>query len=65
MNRLEVQVFSNVLNQDVLTVYPVADPEKTYRYKDTLLTGKVLAKEGITLPVADIDCVTATLTAED
>lgn len=65
LNRLEVQVFSNVLNQDVLTVYPVADPEKTYRYKDTLLTGRALMNNGITLPVADIDCVTAVLTAED
>ena len=65
LNRLEVQVFSNVLNQDVLTVYPAADPDKTYRYGETLLTGRELANNGITLSVADIDCVTAVLTAED
>jgi len=65
LNRLQVQVFSNILNQDVLTVYPVAAPDKTYRYGENLITGRELLKSGITLPVADIDCVTADLTAED
>ena len=64
LDRLMVQVFSNVLNQDVLTVYPAADPDKTYRWNDMLLTGRQLQEDGITVPVADIDCVTLDLKAE-
>ena len=56
-NRVKVQIFTNILNQDRVTVYPVVDENKTYTYNGEALSGKEITESGITVKISDIDCI--------
>lgn len=64
LDRIEIQVFSNVPNQSRVRVYPVVGEEKTYRLEGELVSGKHLAENGIRFKIADTDCRTVRLEAE-
>lgn len=55
--RVKVQIFTNILNQERITVYPVVDESKTYTYGNTAVSGKEITENGITVKIVDIDCV--------
>ena len=60
-DRIVIQVYTRVMNQDRVTVYPVANQNKTYTYGDKTLSGKELIKNGIRFNLEDVDCVSAEL----
>ena len=64
-DRVVVQIFTNILHQGSLTVYPVTDEGKSYRCGGSVLSGRELAENGITVRLGDIDCRTLELTAAE
>jgi len=57
-DRIIVQVFTNIVHQGSVTVYPAADISRVYRCEGREMTGGELNAEGLTLSVRDIDCAT-------
>ncbi len=62
-NRIIIQTFTTVMNQERVTVYPKLDSNKNYTYGDKKLSGNELMQNGITLNLEDVDCVTIELKA--
>ena len=62
-SRIIVQVFANILHQDSVTVYPVANISMVYRCGDREIAGGELEASGLTVGVRDIDCVTVEFVA--
>ena len=60
-NRVMVQIFSNMPNQDFVTVYPVVDENKNYILGDETLSGNEIAENGIFVRIFDIDSTTLDL----
>ena len=62
-NRIIIQAFSNVPNQEYVTVYPALSAKKSYSYYGDLLSGEDMMKRGVPMRVSDIDCTALELTA--
>ena len=60
-NRVMIQVFSNVLNQNYVTVYPVLDKTKNYTMNDKTILGSEIIQNGIQIQIVDINSVTLEL----
>ena len=60
-NRVMIQVFSNVLNQNYVTVYPVLDKTKNYTMNDKTILGSEIIQNGIRIQIVDINSVTLEL----
>lgn len=59
LKQIVVQVFSATAFQDELTVYPFVDENGDYLVGDSVLSGKKISKQGITVKkIKDNDCVT-------
>ena len=61
LDRALVQIFTNVILQDSITVYPVVESGATYKLGEKTLTAEEISKYGITADITDIDCVTLEL----
>ena len=59
--RVIIQTFSNVLNQDCVTIYPKLDKNKKYSMNNTTLCGREISENGICVQLADINSVTIEL----
>ena len=57
-DRIIVQVFTNILHQASVTVYPAVDVSRVYRCENREITGGELDENGFTVSVQDIDCLT-------
>ncbi len=61
LERVIIQVFTNILNQCAVTVYPIVDESKEYIFGDNIISGREITDNGIRIDVADIDCSTVEL----
>ena len=59
--RVLVQVFTNILLQDSITIYPVTKDGAVYTLGEKALSSDEIAASGITVGIEDIDCVTLDL----
>lgn len=57
-NRVIIQVFTRVLFQHQVTVYPVLDASSDYEVNGQTMSGKQIMNEGLVVCPADHDCVT-------
>ena len=60
-NRVMIKTFSNILNQDRVTVYPVLDAKKSYGVNNEIISGEEIAENGIVMRIFDIDSMTLDL----
>ena len=56
LEKIVIQVFTNLLNQTFVTIYPAVNKEKHYLYDGKLMLGELIAENGIKVYVSDIDC---------
>lgn len=57
LEKIEVLIFSKVVHQCEVTVYPVVDTDKTYNFKEKAVLGKDIKENGITASIGDFECV--------
>ena len=60
-DRVLVQIFTNIILQDNITVYPVVEKDASYRFSEQSLSSEEITESGIKVGVRDINCVTLDL----
>jgi len=55
-NKIQIQIFTNIVNQSVVTIYPVVDKNACYAIDDKMIDGAELSANGIKVGLSDIDC---------
>ncbi len=65
LNKIEVLIFSEVIHQDSVTVYPVVEKNKTYILNGEEISGEKILEEGVTVHIGDYECVTIKLNIVD
>ncbi len=61
-DRVLVQIFTNIILQENITVYPVVETGAVYRLGELTLSAEEIISNGIKVGIKDIDCVTLDLT---
>ena len=60
-DRVLVQIFTNIILQDNITVYPVVEKDASYRFSEQTLSSEEITESGIKVGIRDINCVTLDL----
>lgn len=58
LEKIKIQVFTNVVNQSYITVYPVLNEKNFYVYNDEIISADELMTNGIKVDLSDINCIT-------
>lgn len=58
LKKIKIQVFTNVVNQSYITVYPVLRKGVQYVCNDEMISADELMKNGIKVDLSDINCTT-------
>ncbi len=56
LEKIEVLIFSEVIHQDSVTVYPVVEKNKTYILNGEEVKGESILNEGVRLSIGDYEC---------
>lgn len=61
LSKIEVLIFTEVVHQDTVTVYPVVDKNKLYILNGEEINGEEILNEGVTVKTGDYECKTIKL----
>lgn len=56
LSYIEVLVFSEIIHQDTVTVYPVVDINKTYILNGEEISAEQILNDGVTISTGDFEC---------